>query len=49
MKCINCEYYTPPDEDYEGGCTQDGDVSNPDEDLYCGAAGDIDPDWPEDE
>ena len=40
MKCINCEFYNPLNGDIEAGCVNDGDVTNPEEDINCAEAGD---------
>jgi len=39
-KCIdkngNCEFYFPAQGDAPAGCMNDGDITNPEEDVYCG-------------
>ena len=43
MKCIDCINYIPIDENRdEAGCANDGDVTNPEEDVYCGEMDDSD-------
>lgn len=43
-KCISCEFYNPPIVincvEIEGSCMNDGDITNPNEDINCVAAGD---------
>lgn len=40
MKCTECEEYALAQGDAEATCYQGGDTINPDEDIYCGEAGD---------
>jgi len=41
MKCIECQFYiTAEQTGDQPGCSQDGDVANPDEDINCVTAGD---------
>jgi len=40
-KCIECEFYiTAEQTGDQPGCSQDGDVSNPNEDINCPDGGD---------
>lgn len=40
-KCTKCEFYITAEETGDQpGCSQDGDVSNPDEDINCPDGGD---------
>lgn len=41
MKCIECQFYiTAEQTGDEPGCEQDGDVTNPNEDINCVTGGD---------
>ena len=41
MKCTKCEFYITAEETGDQpGCSQDGDVTNPNEDINCASAGD---------
>ena len=41
MKCVNCDYYITAEQTGDKpGCMNDGDVSNPNEDINCVEGGD---------
>lgn len=44
MKCIDCEFYNPPTTinkvKIQAGCVNDGDITNPTEDINCVEGGD---------
>ena len=44
MKCIDCEFYMLPGRDLpklaEPGCSEDGDITNPNKNINCVAGGD---------